>query len=163
MDEKQYALISEAQAKFPVKFFQKLAHTGPNASELTQLALEEKFEEQSAEDKVLFILSILNSTYELNSSIPNIELMFFKMFVSPLSTKSQRKRNDKDDLLIGNIFNDLQDFKMPKQAYISLLQTVALQPKKKHYKKIVQYVVLNEGPSELSSDLIDMINFIGID
>ena len=88
--------------------------------------------------------------------------MFFKMFVSPLSTKSQRKRNDKDDLLIGNIFNDLQDFKMPKQAYISLLQTVALQPKKKHFKKIIQYIVLNEGPSELSSDLIDMINFIGI-
>ena len=66
-------------------------------------------------------------------------------------------------MLIGNIFHDLQDFKMPKQAYISLLQSVALQPKKKHYKKIIQYVVLNEGPSELSSDLIDMINFIGID
>ena len=52
---------------------------------------------------------------------------------------------------------------MPKQAYVSLLQTVSLQPKKKHYKKLIQYLVLNESASELSSDLIDMVTFIGID
>lgn len=117
----------------------------------------------NSEDKELFILSLLNSTYELNEYIPNIELIFFKMFASPISTMQQRKKHDKDDLLIGNIFHELRDFKMPKQAYISLLQTVALQPKKKHYKKIIQYMVLNETSSELSSDLIDMLTFIGID
>jgi hypothetical protein len=99
------------------------------------LALERGFESLNSEDQELFILSLLNSTYELNESIPNIELVFFKMFVSPISTMQQRKKHDKDDLLIGNIFHELRDFKMPKQAYISLLQTVALQPKKKHYKK----------------------------
>jgi len=127
------------------------------------LALERGFESLNSEDQELFILSLLNSTYELNESIPNIELVFFKMFVSPISTMQQRKKHDKDDLLIGNIFHELRDFKMPKQAYISLLQTVALQPKKKHYKKIIQYIVLNESSSELSSDLIDMLTFIGID
>ena len=33
----------------------------------------------------------------------------------------------------------------------------------KHYKKLIQYLVLNESASELSSDLIDMVTFIGID
>ena len=52
---------------------------------------------------------------------------------------------------------------MPEQAYKSLLQSVALQPKKKHFKKILQYVVLNEKPENVSSDLIDLITYVGID
>ena len=52
---------------------------------------------------------------------------------------------------------------MPKQAYVSLLQSVALHPKKKHFKKILQFLVLNESAESVPSDLIDMITFIGID
>ena len=95
IDEKLYALIAKAQKKFNRRFFEKLAVTsGQNARELTQLALEEKFESLNSEDKELFILSMLNSAYELNDSIPNIELVFFKMFTSPLSTREARKKND---------------------------------------------------------------------
>ena len=56
---------------------------------------------------------MINSSYELNEIIPNIELLFYKMFISPITTKAQRKRADADDLLAGNLFHD-QDFKMPK-------------------------------------------------
>lgn len=105
---------------------------------------------------------MLNSTYELNDIIPNIELLFYKMFISPISTKRQRKNGDGDELLAGNLFHE-QDMNMPEQAYKSLLQSVALQPKKKHFKKILQYVVLNEKPENVSSDLIDLITYVGID
>lgn len=105
---------------------------------------------------------MLNSAYELNKLIPNIEMVFFKMFISPITTMQERKRKDGDDLLAGNLFFK-QDFKMPKQAYESLLQSVALNPKKKHYKKILQFIVLNEKPEDVTPDLIDMITYIGID
>ena len=52
---------------------------------------------------------------------------------------------------------------MPKQVYESLLQSSALNPKKKHYKKIVQYLVLNEKAEDVDPDLIDLLTFIGID
>ena len=40
---------------------------------------------------------------------------------------------------------------------------MAFNPKKKHFKKILQYLVLNEKPEDVSPDLIDTITFIGID
>ena len=116
------------------------------ASKLSQRDLEVKFLKLSAEDKELMLLSMINSAYELNDVIPNIEMVLFKMFVSPVSTYAERKKKDGEDLLAGNLFNGLKDFKMPKQVYISLLQSVALYPKKKHFKKILQYLVLNETP-----------------
>ena len=106
---------------------------------------------------------MINSVYELNDIIPNIELIFFKMFTSPITTKAIRKLRDSEDILAGNLFHKTDFDKMPKQAYMSLLHSAALQPKKKHFKKIVQYLVLNEIPSEVAPELIDMIIFIGID
>lgn len=38
-----------------------------------------------------------------------------------------------------------------------------MNPKKKHFKKILQYLVLHEKADELDAELIDMITFIGID
>ena len=112
----------------------------------------------------MLILSVVNSAYDLNHIIPNIELILFKMFVSPVTTKGERKAADGEDLLAGNLFHQLKgDFKMPNQAYVSLLQSVALNPKKKHFKKILQYLVLNEKPEDVESELIDLITFIGID
>jgi len=43
------------------------------------------------------------------------------------------------------------------------LQSVALNPKKKHFKKILQYLVLHEKPQEVDADLVDLITFVGID
>ena len=48
---------------------------------------------------------MVNSAYEVNSIIPNLELMLFKMFVSPITTKAERKEQDRDDLLAGNLFH----------------------------------------------------------
>jgi len=99
---------------------------------------------------------MINSAYELNDIIPNIEMVFFRMFASPITTKAERKMNEAEDVLAGNLFQD-DDFKMPKQAYISLLQSVALKPKKKHFKKILQYVITNKRPEDVPSDLINLI------
>mmetsp|Transcript_14497 Transcript_14497/g.18293 ORF Transcript_14497/g.18293 Transcript_14497/m.18293 type:complete len:98 (+) Transcript_14497:1439-1732(+) len=96
------------------------------AAKLVQRDLEAAFAELNAEDKELFVLSLVNSAYDVNHIIPNIELVFFKMFVSPISTKAERKDFDGQDLLAGNLFHPLKDFSMPKQAYVSLLQSVAL-------------------------------------
>ena len=111
----------------------------------------------------MLVLSLINSAYELNEIIPNIELVFFKMFTSPITTKAERKRNEQEELLAGNIFRQDEEFKMPLSGYRSLLQTVALRPKKKHFKKILQYIVLNEKPEDIPSQLIEMITQIGID
>lgn len=162
-DQKLYELIQKAKKRFDIKFFQNFAYEGPLASKLSQRDLEAKMLELSAEDQELLILSMINSAYELNDIIPNVEMVFYRMFVSPVSTYAERKQKDGEDLLAGNLFHDLDGFKMPKQAYVSLLQSVALNPKKKHFKKILQYLVLNESSQELSADLIDLVTFIGID
>jgi len=69
----------------------------------------------------MLILSMINSVYELNDLIPNIELIFFKIFTSPITTKAVRKQKDGDDLLAGNLFHNTNFRKMPNQAYTSLL------------------------------------------
>jgi hypothetical protein len=48
---------------------------------------------------------LINSAYELNTLIPNVELLFYKMFCSPITTKSDRAGGkDREDVLYGNIF-----------------------------------------------------------
>jgi hypothetical protein len=70
-------------------------------------------------------LAMTMSAYELNDTIPNIELVLYKMFVSPITTLDQRKAHDKDNLLAGNIF-DKTGTKLGLDVYRSLLETVAL-------------------------------------
>lgn len=110
----------------------------------------------------LFILSMIKQPYELNDIIPNIEMLFFKMFCSPVTTKEIRKKSDRENLMAGNIFM-LQDFNMPTDGYKSLLQTVSLHPKKKHLKKIIQHLQQCVEPKDVDPELIDMIVTIGID
>lgn len=76
-----------------------------------------------AADKAELCLSLVNSAYELNDIIPNIELLFFKMFVSPITTKAERKAGDADDLLVGNLFRGIN---FDSAVYRSLLETVAI-------------------------------------
>lgn len=48
---------------------------------------------------------MVNSAYELNSLIPNIEQVFYRMFCSPLTTKEDRADGrDRENVLYGNIF-----------------------------------------------------------
>ena len=110
----------------------------------------------------MIVLSMISSAYEINDIVPNIEMMFYKIFCSPITTKSLRKAEDKDDLLAGNLFASNQ-IDLPTEAYKSLLQTVALVPKKKHYKKIVDHILRFKKPDQVEPQIIDMINFIGIE
>ena len=91
---------------------------------------------------------MINSAYEINDIIPNIELMFYKIFCSPITTKEVRKAQDKDDILAGNLFA-VEGVKLPNQAYTSLLQTVALFPKKKHFKKIIEHIITYNDPADV--------------
>ena len=47
----------------------------------------------------MLIISMINSAYELNSLIPNIEMLFYKIFCSPISTKEDRKNIVDDDVI----------------------------------------------------------------
>ena len=71
---------------------------------LTQRALESYLVDQKPEDIGMIVLSMVTSAYEINDIVPNIEMMFYKIFCSPVTTKSVRKAEDKDDLLAGNLF-----------------------------------------------------------
>lgn len=110
----------------------------------------------------MLVTSMISSAYELNELIPNIELLFFKIFCSPITTAEQRKEDDKEDLLAGNIFAK-KDINLGSIAYRSLLETVALYPKKKHFKKILDHMELYQDREGVDSDLIDLITFIGIE
>jgi hypothetical protein len=51
------------------------------------------------------IISLVNSAYELNGLIPNVEMLFYRMFCSPLTTKEERAGGkDRENVLYGNIF-----------------------------------------------------------
>ena len=64
---------------------------------------------------------MMNHSYELNQDIPNIELLMFRIFCSPLSTKHARKDGkDSKNLLLGNIFSEKR-VEMPMEVYDSLL------------------------------------------
>lgn len=80
---------------------------------------------------------MLSQAYELNNLIPNVDKIFYRMFCSPLTTKESRKGKDNgDDILLGNIFAD-KKVSVTNLGYKSLLETLILDPKKKHYKKVV--------------------------
>ena len=59
---------------------------------MTQKALEQYILklEDPAEVRML-VLSMINSAYQLNEHIPNVELLFYRIFCSPITTKEQRK------------------------------------------------------------------------
>ena len=116
--------------------------------------------ETDPEQLRLFAISLINSAYQLNQKIPNIELMFYRVFCSPITTKDIRQGNK--DLLAGNIFAK-QGINLGSQVYRSLLETVALHPKKKHYKKIVQHMLQYEDKENVDPELLQLMIFVGID
>lgn len=105
-------------------------------------------------------LAIINSAYQLNDMIPNIELMFYRIFTSPIMTKEIRQGNE--DLMEGNIFAR-DGINLGSAVYRSLLETVALHPKKKHYKKIIQHMLQFEDKDNVDPELLELLTFIGID
>jgi len=138
-ESEQQKRVQLALEKYNRKFFTRFAFTGSDASRLTQIALEEHIlKEQDPEEVRLLALALVNSAYQLNDLIPNIELVFYKIFCSPITTKEERK--GEEDLLVGNLFAR-EGMNLGSAVYRSLLETVALHPKKKHYKKIIQHML----------------------
>ena len=90
--------------------------------------------------------------------IPNVEYMFYKMFFSPLTTEDQRK--DNEDLLAGNLFAQKQ-MQIHPLIYKNLLETLTLKPKKKHFKKLIEYIRKNE--KDVKPQLLDQLINVGID
>ena len=160
-DERLKAIIT-AKKRYDRQFYEQFAFKGAHSELMTQRALENYIAQQKPEDVELIVLSMINSAYEINDIIPNIELMFYKIFCSPITTKDLRKAQDKDDILAGNLFA-VDGIKLPNQAYVSLLQTVALIPKKKHFKKIIEHLISHNDPADVEPQLIDLLNYIGIE
>jgi hypothetical protein len=73
---------------------------------LAQKGLEEyiiRLKSNTEVEKLL--ISMIHQRYELNHIIPNIEMMLYKIFFSPLSTQEERKSEDnRENLLVGNLF-----------------------------------------------------------
>ena len=86
--------------------------------------------------------------------IPNIELLIYKMFFSPLATRESSQGSN--DLLDGNLFAD-KKMCLPMDVYTSLLQTLAIRPKKKHYKKMIAYIKKVEDKARVGSELLDLV------
>jgi hypothetical protein len=105
--------ILAAKKRYDREFYEQFAFKGKYADFMTQRALENYIANQTVEDIQLIALSMINSAYEINDIIPNIELMFFKIFCSPITTKEARKAQDKDNLLTGNLFAK-EGIKLPK-------------------------------------------------
>lgn len=82
------------------------------------------------------------------------------MFCSPLTSRDERKA-DTEDLLSGNIFGD-KGMQMPIEVYESLLRTLTVRPKKKHFKKVVDYMRKYEPVDRVPPHLIDQVISVGI-
>ncbi len=131
--------------------------------ELSQRSLEEYIINlESALDVQSLIISLVNSSYELNSLIPNVEMLFYRMFCSPLTTKEDRKGKDQENVLYGNIFAQKQ-VPLTYFGYKSLLETLVLDPKKKHLKKVIAHLSEFEPKEKVDPYLIDLIVKIGIE
>jgi len=64
-------------------------------------------------------------------------------------------------LLQGNIFA-AKELSLPLDVYKSLLQTLAVRPKKKHFKKIVAYMRKFEPVERITPQLLDQVINVGI-
>mmetsp|Transcript_47739 Transcript_47739/g.34998 ORF Transcript_47739/g.34998 Transcript_47739/m.34998 type:complete len:164 (+) Transcript_47739:2174-2665(+) len=100
---------------------------------------------------------MVTQAYELNHLIPNCEMIIYKMFCSPLCTKELRDKKDRKEVLLGNIFAE-KGVQLGPIVFRSLLETLYLYPKKKHFKKIVQYLLKVEEvhPPEIVSLVIQV-------
>jgi hypothetical protein len=94
-EQLQGRLVKEAIATFDLAFFQQFSFGGKDSMKLAQRGLEEYIIQLNDNVEVQkLLLSMVHQKYELNTIIPNIELLLAKMFFSPLSTKELREGAD---------------------------------------------------------------------
>lgn len=105
------------------------------------------------EDIPFFVASFLSNAYKLNSWIPNTHLVFYQMFCSPKINKEERVKLEKSDILGGNIFNH----SVSSVGYKSLLHSVLISGKKKHFKKILAHIEKHLSPEEIDDKIVESI------
>ena len=155
--------VHEAKRKYNYNFFKNFAFTGADQMDLSQRSLEEYIMNlENVADVQALIIALVNSAYELNALIPNVEMLFYRMFCSPLSTKEDRVGKDRENVLYGNIFAQKQ-IPLTYFGYKSLLETIVLDPKKKHLKKVVAHLCEFETKEGVDPHLISLIVKIGIE
>jgi hypothetical protein len=153
--------VIEAKRKYNVNFFKNFAFSGADQMEMTQRSLEEYILNlESEQDIQSLVIALINSAYELNSLIPNVELLFYRMFSSPITTKAERAGGE--DVLLGNIFAQ-KKVSVTYFGYKSLLETLVLDPKKKHLKKVIAHLSEFEAKDKVDASIINLIVKIGID
>jgi hypothetical protein len=103
------------------------------------------------EDIPFFVASLVSNAYPLNSWIPNTHLLFYKMFCSPKLTQEERTAGT--DLLEGNIF----DNQVSKIGYQSLLHSVLVNGKKKHFKKTLEHMQKYMDSSEINDEIVSKV------
>jgi hypothetical protein len=85
------------------------------------------------------------------------------MFCSPITTKQDRAGGkDREDVLYGNIFAQ-KKIPLTYFGYKSLLETLVLDPKKKHLKKVVAHLCEYESKDKVDPHLISLIVRIGME
>lgn len=91
-------------------------------------------------------------------------MVFYRMFTSPITTKEKRAdgKDSGENILYGNIFAE-KEVPLTYFGYRSLLETLVLMPKKKHFKKVVQHLITFEKKENVDPSLITLIIKIGID
>lgn len=140
--------IKEANARFGIDFFKDFSLSDEH---LMQISLEEHIRDMKyKEDVPLFVASMISNAYELNSWIPNVHMMLYRMFCMPKTTEKLRKEADGNDLLVGNIFNN----HLSITGYKSLLHSVLLTGKKKHFKKILTHMVKHLPAEQINDDVV---------
>jgi hypothetical protein len=89
-------------------------------------------------------------------------MLFYRMFCSPLTTKEDRVGKDTENVLYGNIFAQKQ-VPLTYYGYKSLLETLVLQPKKKHLKKVIAHLCEFQPKDQVDPSLIGLIVKISIE
>jgi len=74
----------------------------------------------------------------------------------------RKKLGDSDYLLDGSLFAR-EGINLGPMVYRSLLETIALYPKKKHYKKVTQHLIHYEDKENVTGDLMRILIQVGID
>ncbi|CAI2365840.1 unnamed protein product [Moneuplotes crassus] len=141
-------LIEEATKRFPLEFFKEFSLAD---EKLMQTHLEEYIRDmENLDDIPLFVISFLANALELNNWIENTHILFYKIFCTPKINKEERKESEKENLLSGNLFKT----SISSYGYRSLLHSVLLKGKKKHFKKIIKHIETYMSPDEVTDSLI---------
>ena len=102
--------------------------------------------------------------------IPNSSQVLYNIFFTPLNTKNQRRIETEEGVqhldtgsnsLLGNLFAE-KHMSLHPVLYDNLIETLTLHPKKKHYKKLINFIINEEKVENVSSELIHKMIKFGI-